>query len=94
LQLLNRRPPFGLEVLQAVKEIPQLELKVVDENVKTFGGEQSVKCTLTIECSAVVESPKFKRKKQRMALGMTNVLTTTSDEGFVDFRRIAYVSLL
>ncbi|KAH7107592.1 Sec63 Brl domain-containing protein [Auriculariales sp. MPI-PUGE-AT-0066] len=91
--LLNRRPPFGLEVLQAVKEIPEYELRIIDESVKSFNGTRDLECTLTLECSAIVEIPRLKRKKQRMALGSTNVLTIMSDETFIDFRRISTKAL-
>ena len=89
VQLLNRRLPFGLEVLQGAKEIPEFRLRVVDDLVETFGGKEDLTCTITIECSATAEFSTQKRRKQRTALGFTNVLTLTSDERFVDFRRIS-----
>ncbi|EJD53129.1 P-loop containing nucleoside triphosphate hydrolase protein, partial [Auricularia subglabra TFB-10046 SS5] len=87
--LLNRRPPFGLDVLAAAKELPDFDIKIVDASVETRAGKGEVHCTLTVECSVSVELSKQKRRKQKQALGSTSVLTITSDEEFIDFRNIS-----
>lgn len=92
--LLNRRPPFGLEVLAAAKELPDFDIKIVDSSIETHGGKEEVDCTLTVECSATVEQSKHKRRKQKQALGLTSVLTVTSDEQFIDFRNISTRALV
>ncbi|KAF8582310.1 P-loop containing nucleoside triphosphate hydrolase protein [Ramaria rubella] len=90
-QLLNRRPPFGDVVLAAARELPQYSVKISEVSVNTFGGNKPITIELNVECSLIEisEMPpiKDKRHKQR-SLGMTGVLTLTSDKDFVDFRRI------
>lgn len=94
IQLLNRRPPFGSEVLAAANEMPDFQVKVVDETVKTFGGKKDIECTLTIECSCTVQHSKQKRRKQKTSLGPASVITLTSDDAYIDFRRIGSVGVL
>jgi ATP-dependent DNA helicase HFM1/MER3 len=91
-QLLNRKPPFGNTVLASVCELPQFSLKITEASVSSLRGSKHVTVELNIECG-LVETPELstttKGKKQKsMSLGMTGVLTLTSDNEFVDFRRI------
>ncbi|KAG7092807.1 hypothetical protein E1B28_009123 [Marasmius oreades] len=89
--LLNRRPPFGLQLLAAVREFPLYSLKVVEKEVHTSGGKKPVEVVLGISCG-LLENPgettsKHKKMKSRFT-NMTVVLTLTSDYQFVEFRRI------
>ncbi|KAF9265706.1 P-loop containing nucleoside triphosphate hydrolase protein, partial [Marasmius fiardii PR-910] len=90
--LLNRRPPFGLQLLAAVKEFPLYSLKVVEKELYSGGGKKPVEVILGISCG-LLEAPgdassKVKKTKPTRFANMTVVLTLTSDNQFIDFRRI------
>ncbi|KAL5476424.1 HFM1_2 [Sanghuangporus weigelae] len=90
--LLNRRPPYGHEVLQQVQDMPHYGLSIsVDRNgVTSYSGKKAVSIELNIECSLLQALPSRKKFKQKAkSLGMTSVLTTTSDLNLIDFRRIS-----
>ena len=89
LQLLNRRPPFGLEVQAFVKDLPQYLISVEEDDVTSYSGKKPVTVDLTISISLSQPIKLAKHSKYRVkSLGMTSVLTTTSDLEYVDFRRI------
>jgi len=93
LKLLNRRPPFGLEVLASVRELPQYFVKVTALKVSAHGGKGPVEVDLSIECGLLEEQlPPSKAKKPKGRISnMTAILTLTSDMDLLDFRRIPYV---
>ncbi|KDR81750.1 hypothetical protein GALMADRAFT_59618 [Galerina marginata CBS 339.88] len=93
--LLNRRHPFGLEVLASVADFPQYVLRIKETAVRSDGGESPVKIDLLVECGLTEEVvASFKPKKQRnRAFQMTAVLTLTSDMELIDLRRIPTKSL-
>ncbi|KAJ6531293.1 hypothetical protein B0H19DRAFT_1242397 [Mycena capillaripes] len=87
--LLNRRPPFGHEVLASVRELPQYTLVVKEVEVHSNGGKDPVEIELSITCGLALEpSNGPKGKKQKGRTQMTAILTLTSDSEMVDFRRI------
>ncbi len=90
--MLNRRPPFGLEVLASAFDIPQYALEVQELEVTSDGGRNPVEISLRIECTLVEEKHAVvKTKKPRSRnFDRTSVLTLTSDMDFIDFRRIPY----
>ncbi|OCH92100.1 P-loop containing nucleoside triphosphate hydrolase protein, partial [Obba rivulosa] len=94
--LLNRKPPFGHELIASAKEFPQYQLGITEVDVAASDGKRPLQVELTIECSAVL--PKATNAKQKKAkqkgLDMTVVLTLTSDMEFIDFRRIETKSLI
>ncbi|KAF8911062.1 Sec63 Brl domain-containing protein [Gymnopilus junonius] len=93
--LLNRRPPFGLEVLASVAELPQYALTIEEIGVHSDGGRNPVAVELLIKCSLVEETfcTAKSRKQRNRTFQMTTILTLTSDMGFVDVRRIPTKSL-
>ncbi|GJJ12341.1 hypothetical protein Clacol_006582 [Clathrus columnatus] len=88
--LLNRRPPFGDQVLSTVSELPQYCLSVLDSFVQSSGKNKPIVVELTIECKLSEDTNKTRKNtKHRFAsLGMTSILTLTNELAFVDFRRI------
>lgn len=90
LQLLNRRPPFGNEVLASVKQMPMYALTITEENVRARGGNNPIEVGLSIECRILNHDVYDKSHKKSKFRGqdMTIVLTVNSDLDFVDFRRI------
>jgi ATP-dependent DNA helicase HFM1/MER3 len=95
LQLLNRRSPFGLNVLASVAEFPLYSLSMKETDIFS-DGTNPVQVHLLVECGLVDEvSPLIKPKKQnRHAMSITVVLTLTSDMDMIDFRRIPSVIYL
>lgn len=91
MKLLNRRTPYGHEVLSFVQEMPQYAVSVtVPKNgIITYSGKKPVSIDIDIECSLVQPlSGRVKSKQKSKFPGMTSVLTTTSDLDLIDFRRI------
>ncbi|KAJ3852493.1 DEAD-domain-containing protein, partial [Lentinula lateritia] len=88
--LLNRRPPFGLEMLASAQEFPVYTLRVEEIRVHSDGGRTPVDIELSVECGLLQEVGPSKLRKQKPSRfsHMTSVLTLTSDNQFVDFRRI------
>ncbi|EJD02191.1 P-loop containing nucleoside triphosphate hydrolase protein [Fomitiporia mediterranea MF3/22] len=94
--LLNRRPPYGLEVLQFVHDMPQyaVSIAVAKNGVTSYSGRKPVSVELNIECHLVQAlSGRTKSRQKSRFLGMTTILTTTSDLDLVDFRRISTKAL-
>ncbi len=91
-QLLNRRPPFGLEMLASAREFPSYMLKITEIEVRTSGATKPVEVDLSIECGLTDETftsqPKSKKQKGRV-YNMTSIITLTSDMELIDFRRIS-----
>ncbi|KZS90015.1 P-loop containing nucleoside triphosphate hydrolase protein [Sistotremastrum niveocremeum HHB9708] len=87
--LLNRKRQFGEELLASANELPQYTVSVSEVSVATFGGTQPIAATLEVICGLekqLVEPTKSKKNKR--SLGMTTVLTLTSDYKWIDYRRI------
>lgn len=92
IQLLNRRTPFGHIILDQVARFPQYHLQVTQKSVKSHWGQGPVEITLEIKCGLAVELPKLQQKKGKgRTYEMTSVVSVTSDNIFVDYRRIPYV---
>lgn len=91
VQLLNRRPPFGHEVLAFVKQLPQYSLDVTELSVTPSDGKSPVEVELSIDCGLVsdlTEAPKPRKGKLRFRESSL-VVIVNSDLDFVDFRRIS-----
>ncbi|KII88121.1 hypothetical protein PLICRDRAFT_698570 [Plicaturopsis crispa FD-325 SS-3] len=92
--LLNRKSPFGLEILASTTNFPQYSLKIDKLDVSSSGGQGPVEVELSIECTLKVDNPPgWKAKKVKKGTDMTSVLTLTSDLDYIDFRRIPTKSL-
>ncbi|KAF5387525.1 hypothetical protein D9757_006602 [Collybiopsis confluens] len=79
-------------MLAAAREFPVYLLDVKEKRIHSDGGKNPVRVDLTIQCGVTEETTKFKKPKGRTS-HMTSVLTLTSDNRFVDFRRISTKSL-
>ncbi|KAJ3551777.1 hypothetical protein NM688_g4511 [Phlebia brevispora] len=92
--LLNRKPPFGHQILAFVKQLPKYWVKVKQIEVTASDGQQPIELELAIECGVEEESdaPKINKPKSKFR-DTTLVLTTTSDLDFIDFRRISTKAL-
>ncbi|RDX56453.1 P-loop containing nucleoside triphosphate hydrolase protein [Lentinus brumalis] len=87
--LLNRKPPFGHDILAAANNLPQYTLMLSEIDVSTR--KDGVEVELSVQCGLLrdVKAAKSKKNKKTKRYDMTLVLTLTSDHNFVDFRRIS-----
>ncbi|KAI9069106.1 P-loop containing nucleoside triphosphate hydrolase protein [Trametes sanguinea] len=92
-KLLNRKPPFGHEVLASVDQLPRYTVTISEEDMSVQ--KDGVEVELSIECGLAqnMKNQKAKKGKKQRRWDMTLVLTLTSDNTFVDFRRISTVAL-
>ncbi|EGN95664.1 hypothetical protein SERLA73DRAFT_76746 [Serpula lacrymans var. lacrymans S7.3] len=88
--LLNRRAPFGFEILASARQLPKYDIRVTETDITPSNGKEPVEIELSIQCGLISEdAPPTKVKKQKgQIINMTTVLTVTSDLTFIDFRRI------
>ncbi|KAF8637338.1 hypothetical protein AX17_002839 [Amanita inopinata Kibby_2008] len=87
--LLNRRPPFGQEVLASVKELPEYSLEVRELRLCSSKGNGPVEVELSVCCRLADGSSDNKSKKhKRREASITIIFAVTSDMEFIDFRRI------
>ena len=91
--MLNRRSPFGFELLASAREFPEYSLSVTEVDVTSSpGGQKAVEVELSVDCSVVTNQSTAgaskAKKQQGRGSNMTTVLTLTSDLDFIDFRRI------
>ncbi|KAG2041892.1 Sec63 Brl domain-containing protein [Suillus americanus] len=90
-ELLNRRSPFGSEVLLAANELPKYFLALTEVKVSPSDGKSPVDVELSIECGLLLDKKAStgSKKQKRSGFDMTTLLTITSDFVFIDFRRIS-----
>ncbi|KAF9052836.1 hypothetical protein BJ165DRAFT_1339967 [Panaeolus papilionaceus] len=90
--LLNRRSPFGLDVLASLAELPQYDLDIRELSVTSNQGKGPVEVELSIHCSLVHGSdtnPRLTKKSTRArSFHVAVILTITSDMELIDLRRI------
>ncbi|KAI0333545.1 P-loop containing nucleoside triphosphate hydrolase protein [Cubamyces sp. BRFM 1775] len=91
--LLNRKPPFGQELLATIHQLPQYTLSITESDISAEN--DGVEVTLSMECGLIrdTKGSKAKKTKKQKRWDMTLVLTLTSDNTFVDFRRISTAAL-
>lgn len=92
MKLLNRKAPFGRDVVEAAQQLPDFLAQLTEEDITTPGGSKPVEVTLTVRVGLRnPPSPNVDRGKKK-GLGMTSLLVVTSDHQLLDFRRILYVT--
>ncbi|KXN92197.1 putative ATP-dependent DNA helicase HFM1 [Leucoagaricus sp. SymC.cos] len=91
--LLNRRSPFGHDILASVTDIPKYELVVTQVSATSDRGKSPIQFEIAIGCSLANRASFTKPKKKRRYHDMTTILTVTSDYNLVDFRRTPTKSL-
>lgn len=91
IQLLNRKAPYGHEILAFVRSLPVYFIAIKELDVSSSAGKRPVSIELSVTCGlekALNENSKQSKHRSR-SVGMTSILTTTSDLDLVDFRRIS-----
>ncbi|KAI0672919.1 P-loop containing nucleoside triphosphate hydrolase protein [Trametes maxima] len=93
VQLLNRKSPFGHDLLATVNQLPQYTIAISEVDVTS--GKEGVEVELSVECAIFRDPkvPKPRKVKKQKRWDMTLVLTLTSDNTFIDFRRISTAAL-
>jgi len=88
---MNRKSPFGSEVLMAANELPKYFITLTEVKVLPTDGKSPVDVELSVECGILLDNraPTGSKKQKRSGAGLTTLLTITSDFIFVDFRRIS-----
>jgi ATP-dependent DNA helicase HFM1/MER3 len=88
--LLNRRPPFGLEVLGSALDLPQYALSIKELEINSDAGKIPVEVHLQVDCILVEQNHTTTKtsKSRTRNFDRTVVLSLTSDMDFIDFRRI------
>jgi ATP-dependent DNA helicase HFM1/MER3 len=87
-KLFNRRPPFGYDILECLRQFPQYKLNFIPTSVESRKGKGPVEVDLDIECGLMQELAKSNKKGRGRMVEMTSVLTMTSDNEYIDYRRI------
>lgn len=78
--------------MASVHELPQYSVQITEDDLTSYDGKKPVTAELTIGCGLLEDISKSKTKKQRgRSLGMTSILTVTSELELIDFRRISCV---
>ncbi|KAL4077228.1 hypothetical protein V8B97DRAFT_1915333 [Scleroderma yunnanense] len=95
-ELLNRRPPFGSEVLAAARGFPRYFLILKEIRSMPSDGKNPVEVKLLVECGLIpnITATQNAKDVKRIGTERTTLLTLTSDQVFVDFRRIATKALI
>ena len=87
---MNRRPPFGHQILASVRQLPKYLVSIKKTDVTASDGIQPVEVELAIECGLLEDNAPVQAKKAKTKFRDTTlVLTVTSDFDFIDFRRIS-----
>jgi ATP-dependent DNA helicase HFM1/MER3 len=79
-----------------VRELPRYDLQISVADVRSDGGHSPVRVELSVECKLLGDNEgniKTRKHKGRRT-DWTSILTLTSDLGFIDYRRIPWVSPL
>ncbi|KAI0076468.1 P-loop containing nucleoside triphosphate hydrolase protein [Panus rudis PR-1116 ss-1] len=89
--LLNRRPPFGNELLAIVRQLPEYTLEIEEVDVAMSDGKSPVTVELSVTCGLRDEEATGAKPKKNKGKGQdyTDILTVDSDLNFIDFRRIS-----
>ncbi|KAI9571366.1 DEAD-domain-containing protein [Boletus coccyginus] len=94
-ELLNRRPPFGFEVLAAANEFPRYFLDIKELRSIRSKGNSPVEVEFVVQCGLTFGDsvPQRFKKPKSGKTEMTTLLIVTSDMVFIDFRRIVTKAL-
>ncbi|KAG9103376.1 Sec63 [Ceratobasidium sp. 370] len=92
--LLNRRPPFGSDLVSAARSLPRYSISIVETSTAINHAKSALDVTLSIAISAKLSQGKVNRFSKNFDTRSSSVLTVLSDNQYVDFRRISTKVLL
>ncbi|KAF8559747.1 P-loop containing nucleoside triphosphate hydrolase protein [Imleria badia] len=94
-ELLNRRHPFGFDVLAAANEFPRYFLDIKELRSIRSKGNSPVEVEFMVQCGLTLgeSAPQRVKKSKWGKTEMTTLLIVTSDMSYIDFRRIATKAL-
>ncbi|CED85133.1 DNA/RNA helicase MER3/SLH1, DEAD-box superfamily [Phaffia rhodozyma] len=86
-RLMNRKPPFGTQIVNQIRALPTFSLEIEEISVETFKGRQPVQVCL--EITVAVTSQAAAKKKGFLPYLSISALVVTSEMILVDFRKSA-----
>ncbi|CAE6422876.1 unnamed protein product [Rhizoctonia solani] len=86
--LLNRRSPFGSNIVSSARTLPSYSISVEELSTTTNKTAKTVDVELLVSVSAKCASIQDDRTLKGFDTRVTSILTITSDDQFIDFRRI------
>ncbi|CAE6451269.1 unnamed protein product [Rhizoctonia solani] len=86
--LLNRRPPFGSDLISSARALPSYSVSVEELSSAANKAANTVNIELLVTVSAKYASTEDNRAPKGFDARVTSILTITSDNQFIDFRRI------
>lgn len=86
-QLLNRKPPFGRDIITAAQQLPNYIIEVTEKRVLSGRSHDPVEITLAVSITLRSANQEDAASKRSKGSGMTSCLVLTSDSHLVDFRR-------
>ncbi|KAG8734229.1 Sec63 [Ceratobasidium sp. 423] len=89
--LLNRRPPFGSGLVSSARALPSYSVFVEELSSAANKAVNTVDIELLVTVSAKCASTEDNRAHKGFDARVTSILTITSDNQFIDFRRIKWV---
>ncbi|KAF8605451.1 P-loop containing nucleoside triphosphate hydrolase protein [Ceratobasidium sp. AG-I] len=92
--LLNRRAPFGSDIISIVRSLPTYTISVEKTSVVTNHAEGTIDIALSISVSAKIAPSSLARSSKNFDTRTSSVLTISSDNQLIDFRRINTKRLL
>ncbi|CUA67753.1 hypothetical protein RSOLAG22IIIB_03180 [Rhizoctonia solani] len=92
--LLNRRPPFGWDIISSARALPSYSIIAEELSSAANKATDTVDIELLVTVSAKCGSTKDNQVPKGFDARVTSILTITSDNQFIDFRRINTQRLL
>ncbi|KAG9128506.1 Sec63 [Ceratobasidium sp. 392] len=92
--LLNRRPPFGSELISAARALPRYSISIAETSTGINRTKNTLDITISVTISAKLTQSKANRFSKNLDIRGSSVLTVLSDNQYVDFRRISTKALL
>ncbi|KAJ1309146.1 hypothetical protein OPQ81_004819 [Rhizoctonia solani] len=94
VKLLNRRPPFGSDIISSARTLPAYSVLVEELSSTANKVAKTVEVELLVTVSVKCASLKDNHAPKGFDARVTSILTITSDNQFIDFRRISTKRLL
>lgn len=91
--MLNRRSPFGSDIISITRTLPAYSVFVEELSSAANKATNTVNIELLVTVSAKYTPTKDNHTPKGFDTRVTSILTITSDNQFIDFRRIKWVEI-
>ncbi|KAG8747588.1 Sec63, partial [Ceratobasidium sp. 428] len=92
--LLNRRSPFGSELISAAQSLPKYSISITETCATINHTKSTLDVTISVTISAKLTRSEANRFSNNFNTRGSSILTLLSDNQYVDFRRISTKTLL